>query len=81
MFRMAIALFQNFLHYSLDQYKQIYNYYFILIWSGNNNSMNHQFLKVSPAVKRKTSPKPPQQKDSGLGIDKSNESKINKFKY
>jgi hypothetical protein len=43
--------------------------------------MNHQFLKVSPAVKRKTSPKPPQQKDSGLGIDKSNESKINKFKY
>ena len=41
--------------------------------SGNNNSMNHQFLKVSPAVKRKTSPKPPQQKDSGLGIDKSNE--------
>ncbi|CAC5411498.1 Serine/threonine-protein kinase Nek2,Probable serine/threonine-protein kinase nek3,Serine/threonine-protein kinase Nek1,Serine/threonine-protein kinase Nek8,Serine/threonine-protein kinase Nek3,Serine/threonine-protein kinase Nek4 [Mytilus coruscus] len=39
-----------------------------------NTSMNHQFLKVSPAIKRKVSPsRSPQQKDSGLSVDKSDE--------
>lgn len=46
--------------------------------------MNHQFLKVSPAIKRKVSPsRSPQQKDSGLSVDKSDEGmyKKNQMKY
>lgn len=39
---------------------------------GTPKSINHQFLKVSPAVKRRSSPSPGQQ-DSGVCVDKSNE--------